>query len=304
MLDTSRKEISHRRPHFLPDGRHFVYTALVASTHSEDNALYVESLDSGKVSGSKDRKRLLSTDHKGAYAPPANGGTGHLLFWRDNFLMAQSFDPQKLELAGEPVPIADQRGAPDNRGTAVLHFSISDNGVLAYPSNSSALGNLQMVWYDRSGKRLGTVGEPGGYGLPRLSPDQKQLAVNIGGIDPQNSAVWLLHLTRNTTSRFTFHLGLSARPIWSPDGSRIVFTSGRDGGFNLYQKAASGVGIEELILKTGSDVRASDWSRDGHFIVYDQLEWNGSSTKTKQAIWGAAARRRPEAIPVRAGRVC
>ena len=126
-----------------------------------------------------------------------------------------------------------------------------------------------MVWYDRAGKRLGTVGEPGGYGRPRLSPDQKQLAVDRAGSDIQNSAVWLFDLTRNTASRFTFHPGFNGLPIWSPDGSRIVFTSNWEGAFNLYQKAASGAGSEELILKASSNACASDWSRDGHFIVYE-----------------------------------
>ena len=205
--------------------------------------------------GSKDRKRLLSTDYKGAYAPPAHGGTGHLLFWRDNSLMAQPFDPQKLELTGEPVPIADQGGGPDS-GTGIRPFSISENGVLAYPSNLPRSRTDQMVWYDRAGKRLGTVGEPGVYGRPRLSPDQKQLAVDRAGRDTQNAAVWLFDLTRNTASRFTFHPGMNGLPIWSPDGSRIVFTSNWEGAFNLYQKAASGAGSEELILKASSNACA------------------------------------------------
>ena len=227
VIDTSRKEVAHRWVQFLPDGRHFLYTALVdtvfTGVHSEDNAVYVASLDSGKPfgSGSKDRKRLLSTDYKAAYAPPAHGGTGHLLFWRGNSLMAQPFDPQKLELAGEPVPIADQGGGPDTGGSA-RPFSISENGVLAYPSNLPSFENGQMVWYDRAGKRLGTVGEPGIYGVLKLSPDQKQLVVDRWEGTGPNVAVLVFDLIRNTTSRFTFHPGVNGRPIWSPDGSRIV----------------------------------------------------------------------------------
>ena len=102
-----------------------------------------------------------------------------------------------------------------------------------------------MVWYDRAGKRLGTVGEPGTYGVLKLSPDQKQLVVDRWEGTGSNVAVWVFDLIRNTTSRFTFHPGVNGRPIWSPDGSRIVFTSNWEGSFNLYQKAASGVGSEE-----------------------------------------------------------
>jgi Tol biopolymer transport system component len=270
-LDPSRKESSHRWVQFLPDGRHFLYTAFIdGPPHSEDNALYVASLDSGKpaVSWSKDKKRLLSTDYKGAYASGTHGGTGHLLFWRGNSLMAQPFDPQKLELTGEPVPVADQSGGRDNGGQR-RPFSISENGVLAYPSNLAAT-SFQMVWYDRAGKRLGTVGEPGEYMLPRLSPDQKQLAVERYANDFQNSAVWLFDLVRNTASRFTFSSGVNGVPIWSPDGSRIVFNSSREKGIlDLYQKATSGAGSEEQILTAGSNVLMPDWSRDGRFIAYE-----------------------------------
>ncbi len=115
-LDTSRNEISHRWVQFLPDGRHFLYTAFVnESVHSAQNALYVESLDSGTItrSGSKDRIRLLHSEWKAAYAPSVHGGTGYVLFWRDHSLMAQPFDPKKLALSGEPVAVAEQNGDLD-----------------------------------------------------------------------------------------------------------------------------------------------------------------------------------------------
>jgi Tol biopolymer transport system component len=192
--------------------------------------------------------------------------------------MAQPFDPQKLELAGEPVPIADQGGEPES-GAGIRPFSISENGVLAYPSNWTFSENRQMVWYDRAGKRLGTVGEPVGYGRPRISPNQKQLAVDRAGRGTLFEAVWLFDQTRNTKSRFTFHPGINGFPIWSPDGSRIVFTSNWEGSFNLYQKAVSGTGSEELLLKPSSNAWARDWSRDGQFIVYEE---NGP---TKSTIW-------------------
>src|SRR5204862_5340667 len=97
-------------------------------------------------------------------------------------------------------------------------YSISEDGVLAYPSSLPAQSQQQMVWYDRAGKRLGTVGELGRYGPPRLSPDQKQLAVEREGIDNRHTSVWLFDLARNTASRFTFHPAESGVPLWSPDG--------------------------------------------------------------------------------------
>jgi hypothetical protein len=279
-LDISHKEISHRWVQFLPDGRHFLYTAYVDNElHSEDNALYVAALDSGRLSalGNKDRKRLFSTDYKGAYAAPAHGGLGHLLFWRGKALMAQPFDLKKLELVSEPVPIADQSGT--ERENTLRPFSISETSVLAYPSNFPLLDHTQMVWYDRAGRRLGTVGEPGQYVAgPRISSNQKLVAVERA--DNANSALWVFDLYRNTALRFTFHASTNRRPVWSPDGSRIVFSSNREGAFSLYQKAVSGESNEEQILKTGSSAFPFDWSRDGRFIVYAE-----EHPRTASDIW-------------------
>jgi Tol biopolymer transport system component len=88
---------------------------------------------------------------------------------------------------------------------------------------------------------------------------------------PGNVDIWLLDLARSSASRFTFDPSLDNSPLWSPDGSRIVFSSNREGNFNLYLKASNGLGSEELVLKSGQHKHPSDWSADGRFIVYDNF---------------------------------
>jgi len=210
--DASLGEIGHARPWFLPDGRHFLYLTISGKVDYE--AVYLATLDS------KERKRLLAARQAAAYAPPAAGSeNGHLLFLRDSTLMAQALDPKRFELAGDSFPVAEQVGS----FLALGFFSVSANGVLAYRSGSFG-GNPQLVWFDRGGKSLGTLGQPADYyGGLALSPDGKRVAV--GELDPAgNRDIWLLDVARGVHTRFTFD-ALSATPIWSPDGTRLVFNS-------------------------------------------------------------------------------
>jgi len=273
-LDLSRKEDTHRYPQFLPDGRHFLYWA--QSLAKLDNAsIYVDSLDSKP--GSSHRKRLFNSNWKPAYVPATNGNGGYLLFIREGTLMAQHFDPDRLELSGEALRVAERVTDPDPNSLA--SYSVSGNGVLAHWTTSSATS--QLAWFDHTGNLLGMVGEPGRYiNSPSLSPDQKRLIVERLGKDSENSDLWLFDLSRKTGSRFTFDPGVHRQPIWSPDGTRVVFASNREGVFKLYAKAANGIGGEQPILKANSDAFPWDWSRDGRFIVYGEVD-----PKTRADIW-------------------
>ena len=128
---------------------------------------------------------------------------------------------------------------------------------------------------------MGTAGEPDLYGTLALSPEGTRLAVgkNSGGADAVN--IWLLDLSRGGVStRFTFGSLVDTSPVWSPDGSRIIFSSNRDGPYNLYQKPANGVKDEEVLLKSSEDKTATSWSRDGRFLLYSVVH-----SKTKNDVW-------------------
>jgi Tol biopolymer transport system component/predicted Ser/Thr protein kinase len=265
-LDRRRQETGHAWPQFLPDGRRFLFLAL--SGQRENRGLYVGSV------GSEGARRVLKTEVRSVYAPP-----GYLLFLQQGTLMAQWCNPDRLELSGEPVAVAE--GVAYNSFNGRDTFSVSENGVLVY--RTGRLGGLptsELVWFDRGGKRIGSVEGPGMYLRPALSPDGKRIAVER--IDPQTGAhdIWLVDPALSTFLRLTFGSSNQTHPVWSPDGSRIVFASDREGATNLYQKTSSGAGGEELLLRSETAKYVLDWSPDGRFIAYESQD-----PKTGTDLW-------------------
>ncbi|HJZ80376.1 MAG TPA: protein kinase, partial [Pyrinomonadaceae bacterium] len=256
-IDKSRKETGHLWPYFLPDGRHFLY--LVRSTQRENTGIYVGTLDS------QEGKLLVNVDSSPVYVPP-----GFLLYVRERTLMAQRFDANKLQLSGEPFPIAEQLGF--NLVTGRGFFSASETGVLVFFTNSAP--NTQLIWVDRQGKQIELVGATAVDTGVRLAPDEKRLAVTR--LDPQTASadIWLIDLARNNPSRFTFDPANETAPVWSPDGSRIVFASNREGVVNMYQRLSNGTGTDEVVLKSAQPVGPYDWSPDGKFILYGTISPN------------------------------
>ena len=248
--DRASGEDAHRFPWFLPDGRHYLYTA--KNTHPEKDEIYAGDLDS------KSRRPVVAASSNAIYSPP-----GYLLFLREATLMAQRFDADKLDTIGDPVPIAEQ--VVNYRSAVDGLFSCSQNGVLVYASGGN--GGLQLGFFDRSGKLVSTVGAPGIIEWPTVSADGNSVAIDR--LDRQTGFfdIWLHDLKRGTERRFTFNSKSNDSPIWSPDGTHVAFRSSRDGGHSLYQKATSGAAQDELLHKSASlDLSVNDWSRDGRYI--------------------------------------
>src|SRR5436190_2855475 len=231
-LEGSSQGIDCRWPSFLPDGRHFLY--LATTSKQETSGVYLASLDG------KETKRLFTADSSAIFAPSAGGG-GYLLFARDGALLAQPFDASRLTVTGEPFRIADQVRVNTN---SRAFFSVSDNGTLVYdPTGESE--NQQLTWFDRAGKQLETIGAPGAFLFPRLSPDEKRVAVSRRDPKTASSDIYVIDIARGTGSRLTSGL-TNVNVVWSPDGSRIVWATNRGGTYQFLQKLASGLGQEEL----------------------------------------------------------
>ena len=267
-LDESRQENSHRWPAFLPDGRHFLFFA--RSKQRENRAICVGSLDSRRV------VRLMSGNSNALYTPP-----GYLLFERDGWLVARRLDPRRLELEGDPLPIAEKVRGSDPLTAAA--FTVSETGFLAYGTGAAA-DSRQLVWLDRSGKPLGSIGSPAIYIDVSLSPDQKRVALDLVDMDVGGREMWLIELNRGVTSRLSLGPRQETSPIWSPNGSRIAFASSERGfsldSSDLYQRPSSGAGDEELLFKSDALKVPSDWSLDGRLLLYETI-----GPRTKRDLW-------------------
>jgi dipeptidyl aminopeptidase/acylaminoacyl peptidase len=193
------------------------------------------------------------------YSPP-----GYLLFVRAGILVAQHFDPDRLELKGDAIPIAQGVQFSATNGRAGV--GVSENGVLAYrlvPTNAQ----VKLVWVDRKGAEQPLAAPAHAYRNPRLSPDGQRVAVTV---DELGSQEWLLDISRGTLTRLTFEGNYNGGPAWTPDGKRVTFGSDRAGIRNLFWQLADGSGSVER-LATGDHTQvASSWSPDGQTLAFEQ----------------------------------
>jgi len=270
--DVSTTKGSYFFPIFLPGGRHFLY--LVSGAVAFFGDIYLGSLDRNE------NRRVLAGVSQAVFAPSAAGSsTGHLLFSRENTLMAQPFDARRAQTTGNAVPIAESVSVPAGCSSCTL-VTVSENSVLVYRTTEGAAVTNDLVWFDRAGKRLGSVGAPGNVRTPSISPDEKTVAfTRITSSSTWD--VWLWDLVRGTETRLTSDASHNVGPSWAPRGNRIVFRSDRGGsGGDLYQGSANGSSRDELLLTTPRGKVNPEWSRDGRFIVYSE-----SDPKTKFDLW-------------------
>lgn len=254
-LDQARGEGTHRWPIFLPDGRHFLYLARVGPGigTGEGTAIMVGSLDGGST------KLLMQARSNAAFA------SGHLLFVRENTLLAQPFDPDELEFTGEAFPIAEQIqfDTAFTRGV----FSVSESGVLVYETGAARAGS-QLLWFDRAGKRLGALGDQAIYIDVSISADGRSVATSIS--DPRIGPpdIWIYEVARGLRTRFTFAPEVERGPVWAPDSARVAFSSAPTP-FRIYQKSLAGTRQEEVLLESNVAAFPQSWSSDGRFLAYE-----------------------------------
>ena len=249
-LDTDKGETGHAWPSFLPDGRHFLFTAY--SSKPEQGGVYIGSLDSMRVT------RILPEDTNAQYADP-----GLLLYTRRNVLTAQPFDVRQLRFTGEPFPVVEKVSAVARPAGAA--FSAA-NGALAYHVSTDVSRN-RLAWFDRKGTPLGELGPPGDYSSPSISPDGQLVAVAVRDPATKTRDIWVYDATRETGTRLTFGTGDNFSPVWSPDGRHVAFLSIRGSSSSVYRKLASGGGPEELVAELPGAVALSDWTVDGKNLL-------------------------------------
>jgi Tol biopolymer transport system component len=267
-------ESGHFWPHFLPDGRHYFYTAW--SGQASSRAVFAGDLNS------KNTTRVLLVGSNAAFAEP-----GYVVFHREGALYAQRFDSGKLSVSGEPVRIADEVTFDDANGRG--HFDVSQTGALAYNFSSSTanpvtggqqsdLSEIQYSWFSRTGQNLEVVGPAAAYRGIEASPDTKRIAVHRH--DANGGDIYVLE-PRGSETHLTFDASQhNSAPVWSPDGTHIAYASLRKGKWGIYQNLSSGSGTEELLFESEFQAAPSSWSLDGKRIVF----WV-QDTKTAGDIW-------------------
>jgi len=251
-VDTASGQTAHRFPMFLPDGRHFTYAVLPASTGMV--RIQLSDLDGARP------KDIMSAGGSPVYAP-----SGHLVWQRGARLVAQAFDVGSATLKGKPFTIGPAPARADNTGAPPV--SISRAGVIVgIPPNSP---RSHLEWMDLQGRTIERLKlEDRDYTALAISPDGRYVAACIAENDFQ-SDLWLIDLERMTPTRLTFGPGSVFTPFWAPDGERILYTSDQKGPTELYVKSIHDPNSESVLVKTGAMfVNAMGWSPDGRHVLF------------------------------------
>jgi len=278
-----KAEYSYLWPQFLPDAKHFLF--FVLTSQPETTGLYVGSLES------KEYTHLLATEANGVYAGlPENDARkhGYVLFIRDRNLMGQAFNASKRALQGDPVTLAEDIGSIAS--LALAPISVSNTSILVYQTVGPP--SRQMVWMDRTGKFTAVVPEPGDWGPPRIAPNGKRAVAARKVVTAEIEQADILLIDSNgAIVNFTETPNVhEVNPVWAPDGLRVLFSvappnyhkghpEGEQFNYDLFVKALDG-GRAELLYKSLYAKHASDWSRDGRWVIFDQ-----QSQGTGTDIW-------------------
>jgi Tol biopolymer transport system component len=255
--DLDQREQAHRFPVFLPGGDRVLFLVQTAEGGSQVDDSRIEVLDLA----SGERRPIVTVNSSMAWAP-----SGHLLFWREGSLMVAGLEPRTATLTSDPVAIAEGIGYTGNEFAT---FSVSGTGLLVYQAGSLYESYTGMVEVDAAGREIGKGTETDYHQAMRLSHDGSRVAYT--GAD--NSTIWIRELARQTKTRFTFADGDHFEPVWSPDDRWIAFITSRSGHFQIFRKAASGLGEEELLFESEQFVlNLYDWSLDGRYLSLGVLD--------------------------------
>ena len=253
--ESEKGEQDHLFPSMLPSGRAVLFTVAPVGGGIDNSAIAVLELTTRQT------KTLIRGGSHAIYVD-----TGYLVYASAGSLRAIRFDPDRLIVSGDSVPVAENVRTL-NSGAA--QFDVSRSGTLVFMPGRQEDGGIvprSLAWVDRSGREQKIAAAPGrSYAFPRLSPDGKRVALDIRD---QENDVWIWDLERETLTRLTTNTGADAWPIWTPDGTHIVFASSRDGlGPNLFLQRADFTGVAERLTSSDVPQNPHSFSPDGKALI-------------------------------------
>ena len=254
-------EFLHRWPQSLQGGRAILFTA-ATNVGSFDNASIVVETPSERT-----RKIVHRGGYFGRYLP-----SGHLIYVSGGMLFAADFDLERLEMTGPPVPVI--HGVEATTGTGAVQLAVSANGTLAYLPGGERTIESPIMWMDESGRTTPLRETASDWSNPSFSPDGNRLAMDVVTATGRPD-VWTHDVARGTSTKLTFHPAVDVKPIWTPDGRRLVFASGQGGGANnLFWQLADGSRPAERLAESSVTQLPGSWHPNGRLLAFAQQNPN------------------------------
>lgn len=262
-LDAAGSESSHVWPQVLPGSKAVLFTVERAGKSFDDALIVAQEMATGR------RHVLIEGGTMGRFVPP-----GYLVYGRANTLLVAPFDPMALEITAPSVPLLE--GVAIDIGLGVAQFDVSANGLLAYVPGGGIRAERDLVSVDRNGSRSPiSLRRP--YTMASLSPDGRRIAAELTGAD---NDIWIYEIANAAMTRVTFGRE-NAFPVWSRDGSQVIFQSDRDSPavFNIFSVPADGGAVDRLTTSSQNQWPTAA-SPDGKLLAFTQ-----ANSRNDADIW-------------------
>ncbi len=253
---------THRYPQTLKGGKAILFTAGNLGNFDEASIIVQQQPDGAQ-------RVVQRGGYYGRYLT-----SGHLIYVQGGTLFAAPFDLDRLELTGQAVPVVE--GVRSGVGAGIAQFAVSANGTLVFQPGQSVGSELPIAWMDRDGKTTPMRSSAEAWSNPHFSPDGTRLAVDIarGNID-----VWVYDWARDTLTALTVDADSDLKPVWTPDGRRVVFAStrGDKSTANLYWQRADGTGEAQRLTESKNSQLSGSWHPNGRLLAFvDSTPQSGS----------------------------
>ena len=249
VADRAKGEQALVFPEFIPERNVLMLTMLSGGGNSDDSSIVALDLQTGA-------RHLIA---RGGVHGRVSGT--HLIYGSNGTLHALVFDPSRLAVSGNPVPVLQQ---VVTKSTGAADFAVSRDGTLVYIRGTVLAPAMTIAWRDRQGHEEAIPAPPRAYTHVRVSPDGQRVALDLRD---QDNDIWIWDTAKQTLSRFTFNPGLDENPVWAADGKRIAFSTMRQGTASVYWQAADGTGVAERLSATGNFQLPWSFTPDSRSLV-------------------------------------